>query len=125
MAEKDQCGHVNKHSYNHEGLDELACTKPKDHEGLHGALHYERARKISAMLTNEEAEKFTRREIDGELMHEGEIYREWSDIAGTPADEIVPVSPGIEIIQSGQEQDELLAQLAKQVRDLEDRLAEK
>lgn len=108
MSKDEKCGHVNRHSYgvNHK-LDNLACEKAAGHDGLHGALHDEETSRLGEGVSAEQAAQFEYIELPPQYagqaprgIYKGRIWREWSDAAGTPAKDIVPVSPGIEIIQA-------------------------
>lgn len=65
MAEKEVCGHINKHSYNTRGkLEDLSCTLEKGHDGDHSApykknvgesVHDEKGRIVSVKYTPEES----------------------------------------------------------------------
>ena len=73
--EEELCGHINRHSYGPDGkLDNLKCTLPKGHPGNHRALH-EEYRSYNAMV---------------ETTPKPDNWREWTDDAGIPADQIKP-----------------------------------
>lgn len=96
------CGHINRHSIGMDGvLDNLACERELGHDGDHGAWHYEIHFGPSL-----------RDEVNPRIMHpqinfEGDVWGEWSDMAGTPVSEIKPEpirkKPGIHdaVIASG------------------------
>jgi len=68
----NQCGHVNRHAFSVEGIIEnLECTKPKEHAGPHSAMQIQndRSHDVPKLI---------------------DVMVEWLDLAGTPADEIVP-----------------------------------
>jgi len=142
---EEKCGHINKHSHDEYGkLDDLACDLEQGHGGDHSAMHFERATKFSEALTQKEAEKFIymmacptckKFKVGGAYCpdcltafpentphyYEGEIRREWNDAAGTLASEIVPISPGIEVISS----DHMFPQLQQEkMQEMERRMAE-
>ena len=74
------CGHINEHSqaflsaedYDKRIITKLVCALPKGHKGPHGAEHYVR--------------KYGKRGQG--IIQEGMIWCDWSDIAGTPPDQI-------------------------------------
>lgn len=121
----DLCGHINRHSYGVDGKpDELSCDLPLGHEGNHGAWHYEEGTQLSSMLTDDESQKFEVKYMDddGKPLYAGTIRREWNDMAGIPANEIKPNTPGIEIINAShlfpQQQANEISDLKKQVAEL-------
>ena len=68
------CGHINRHSYGINGeLDNISCTLPAGHSGDHGAPHLERDYGEGGAVT-----------------WEGERWADWTDMAGTPADQLKP-----------------------------------
>lgn len=86
------CGHINRHSYGADGkLDNLSCTLPKGHDGLHSALHYER--KFGQPYRDEVNPRIIRNDV----MEEGEYLVDWRNEAGTPANEIVPDMSTIDV----------------------------
>lgn len=66
---KQLCGHVNRH---YTGDHEMTCDLDPGHEGDHHAKY------------------FTTDYIAGEIVFSGEKDTHWSDMAGTPVDEIKP-----------------------------------
>jgi len=75
--EKPLCGHINRHSKGANGeLDNLACEKPVGHGGPHGAFHVEF--------------RFYGEGLPVETTPKPNNWREWLDVAGTPASEIKP-----------------------------------
>ena len=75
---KEECGHINKQNWQYKEeldksvLEDLACDLEKGHEGNHSAEKFEKSFKNDGLST------------------EGMVRVEWSDAAGTPADEIEP-----------------------------------
>lgn len=140
MAREKKCGHKNIHVE-----PNLVCEKPLGHEGNHGATEKVKTLQLSAMLDEHEASKFTPEPAflpDGvtpildaygnqRVLYTGETYSEWSDLAGTPADQIKPGSPGIQVIQSGEfagqagqaKLEALQAELLRQEQAYEERIA--
>lgn len=148
-----KCGHVNKHSYDHRGnLDDLECTLDKNHGGDHSAMHFERGTQFSSGakdLTYMKACKKCKKFVSGKKSYcqkcfepfpenaphyyEGEIKVFWKDAAGTPVDEIVPRSPGVEVLnadhmfpeiqqQKQQEMEQRSVELADKLVILEERV---
>jgi|SaaInl7_135m_RNA_FD_contig_41_761687_length_3531_multi_14_in_0_out_0_4 hypothetical protein len=112
------CGHVNKHS----PKPFVKCKLIKGHEGNHKGVSPVRTSQLSPHLSNEEFEKYEiETDENGLTWHVGEIESEWNDIAGTPANEIIPRSPGVEIIDSASqkawERDELVSDLQKELAE--------
>ena len=111
-----ECGHVNRHSFGMDGKpDNLACTLEKGHTGDHCAVHDERATSISGALTPEEMNNYKDAIIDGKKYYVASVNRFWKDIAGTPANEIKPGSPGEELVQY---KDPEIASQAKEIAEL-------
>ncbi len=148
-----KCGHVNKHSYDYQGnLDDLKCALDKDHGGEHSAMHFERGTQFSSEaqdLKYKRACKKCKKFVSGEksycqecfepfpentpYYYEGEIEVFWKDAAGTPVSEIVPNSPGIEVLnadymfpekqqQKQQEMEQRSVELADKLKVLEERI---
>lgn len=94
-----KCGHVNKHSRGVDGKpDNLECHLEAGHSGPHEAYHFESTTQLSPMLTEEEQNKFEIVEKDdGKTYYEGKLLRHWTDMAGTPTNEIIPGSPGVQL----------------------------
>lgn len=151
-----ECGHVNRHSYDYQGnLDNLECTQEKGHGGDHSAMHFERGTRFSTEMQDTSAFKYMRackkckKFVSGEKSYcqecfepfpektphyyEGEILVHWNAAAGRLASEIVPDSPGIEIIpadrslfpeQQYAKEQEMEKRLAELEKKLEERLIE-
>ena len=143
-----ECGHVNKHSYDYLGEpDNLKCALEKGHGGDHSAIHFERGTQFSTELQDTSAFKYMRackkckKFVSGEKSYcqecfesfaentphyyEGDIEVFWNDKAGIPASEIVPNSPGIEIIQADQLFPEIQQQKQQEMEQRSVELAEK
>lgn len=118
IPEVKLCGHINRHSIGADGKpDNLACTLPEGHVGLHQAPHYEIATQISGMLDADESMQFTQR-TDGLL--EGTIMRSWNDQAGIPADQIKPRTPGQHLVSA----DHMFPEVESQrISELEEKIA--
>lgn len=108
------CGHINRHSFGVDGEpDNLACERPKAHLGNHGADQLQRSRNLGEALSPSMTASFKpvlHKETGERLYYEGKIWSEWGDLAGTPADEIVPMKPGETMIEN---QESLADALAK------------
>jgi hypothetical protein len=115
-----KCGHINKHAYGVDGKPiDLKCELEEGHTGNHRAMHKQKTTKISATLSAEDALKFKQVEENGKTYYVAELPVEWNDMAGTPVDEIVPGSPGVQVIQSDFAQPAQVADLKKRVAELE------
>jgi hypothetical protein len=113
------CGHVNRHSPE----PHLVCTLEKGHIGNHRATKLVKASQLSGLLEEDMLSLYEYKEDEnGVGWYVGDIPSEWSDIAGTPVSEIVPASPGIEIIDYEQqkewERDQEIAGLQDQIAEL-------
>ena len=76
-----KCGHINRHSLGLDNkADNLACTRDRGHDGLHGADHLEL---VESTAANAEA-------IGRKRYERKKVFREWSDQAGTPVSQIQP-----------------------------------
>jgi len=85
VPEDNLCGHVNLHSRDKNGRqDFLSCTKPKGHEGNHGAYHYE------VHYGSRYRDDMNPRLIHRDVIKEGMDWREWNDMAGIPVEDIKP-----------------------------------
>ena len=81
-AETGKCGHLTRHSHGIDGKhDNLACTREPGHDGNHGAEHLELVESPVGTI-----------EIGRKKYVKKNIYREWSDVAGTPVSQI-PLQP--------------------------------
>lgn len=82
---EELCGHTNLHSYDHKGKqDFITCEKQKGHEGNHGANHFEIH--YGSQIRDDTNPRLVRREIEWEK----EVWVEWTDDAGIPAEDIHP-----------------------------------
>lgn len=126
-----KCGHVNLHSYGPDGKpDNLECTLDAGHSGPHSAPHYEIAYSMSGSLGEGEADAFVpKTDEQGRVYLEGSPVRHWEDMAGIPAKDIQPDSPGKQLVQSPEmfpeKQAEELAALKEEMAELKKALAKK
>jgi hypothetical protein len=121
-AEVNICGHVNRHSFGVDGKpDNLQCTLPKGHDGLHSAQHYEGGTQLSGMLSADDLEAFVWNEETER--YEGIILRHWNDMAGIPAKDIKPAKPGETLLNAdhmfGVGQQERISELEAKLARLE------
>ena len=144
----DECDHVNKHSYGIDGNpDNLKCTLGKGHRGDHVALHLERGTQFSTELQETSAFVYMRAckkckvFVEGKKSYcekcfepfpektphyyEGEIEVHWNAMAGIPASEITPKSPGIEVINSDQMFPEIQQQRQQELEQRSEELVDK
>jgi len=127
VPEVELCGHINRHSLGLDGKpDNLACTLPKGHTGNHSAEHYEVATQVSGMLEDVQSMEFNQLP-DGKM--EITTLREWGDMAGIPAKDIVPARPGVELLNAdhlfGVESNQRISDLEDKIAKLEKLLAKK
>jgi len=79
----DVCGHINRHSKGIDGkLNYLSCDLEPEHEGFHSAIHY--TRRLGMSYRDEDNQRKVIRDIE----FEGEERVTWTDMAGTPVEDI-------------------------------------
>ena len=75
-----KCGHINRHSLGIKGMpDDLACELDPGHPGNHKAMHME-------YVPDDKGDTIISKRPH--LLKK--VEREWSDMAGTPAKDIMP-----------------------------------